>query len=263
MNRRFSPNRSWIRLWCRTVRATDVLPIPPAPTRATGSRFSASPTTSSINLSRPKQSLGGGGGNSPKNTLGKCEVANTTVPGIANLVRAWVMVSIPLLVNSKSHLPRGFCRIHLQICFDAYPQPSCWYRVSGRSERVVLSIWIPNRLNRTYVEDVKDPDKILLPSSNFILIALGEDEPIYRLPFTVLDDIPLDLSQSSVIENVSSWVTLGARCRSGSRSQLSNRVEDRLVELTQPSPLGRVLGIHHHKRDRGRYNPDRWILYPR
>ena len=43
----------------------DVFPIPPAPIRAIGVRFSTSPTIVSINSSRPKQALGGGGGDSP------------------------------------------------------------------------------------------------------------------------------------------------------------------------------------------------------
>ena len=43
----------------------DVLPIPPAPIRATEVRLSAKVTTSSISSSRPKQALGAGGGSSP------------------------------------------------------------------------------------------------------------------------------------------------------------------------------------------------------
>ena len=65
MNWRLSPNRCLMRSSWRTVRAMDVLPIPPAPMRANGVRFSARLTSFSINSSRPKKSLGGGGGNSP------------------------------------------------------------------------------------------------------------------------------------------------------------------------------------------------------
>ena len=43
----------------------DVFPIPPAPMRATGVRFSARLAIVSINSSRPKHALGGGGGDSP------------------------------------------------------------------------------------------------------------------------------------------------------------------------------------------------------
>ena len=73
MNRRLSPNRCLIRSLWRTSSAIDVFPIPPVPTRATGSRFSAKPTTVWISSSRPKQALGGGGGNSPRGTLGRCK----------------------------------------------------------------------------------------------------------------------------------------------------------------------------------------------
>ena len=43
----------------------DVFPIPPAPMRAIGVRFSARPTIFSISSLRPKQALGRGGGGSP------------------------------------------------------------------------------------------------------------------------------------------------------------------------------------------------------
>ena len=43
----------------------DVLPIPPAPRRASGVRFSARWTISSTSSSRPKKILGGGGGRAP------------------------------------------------------------------------------------------------------------------------------------------------------------------------------------------------------
>ena len=92
---------------------------------------------------------------------------------------------------------------------------------------------MPNGTDQTHVKDVKNPDKVLVPSSNLVLVAFGEDESVNGIPFTPLDDLPLDLGQSSAIENVSSWVTLGARHRPGSLSELSNRTEDGLVELIQ------------------------------
>jgi hypothetical protein len=64
-NRRSSPNRCLMRPSWRTVRAMEVLPIPPAPMRATEVRWSAKPTNLSIHSSRPKKTPGGGGGNSP------------------------------------------------------------------------------------------------------------------------------------------------------------------------------------------------------
>ena len=75
INLRLSPNWSLIRGWWRTFSAIDVFPIPPAPTRATGSRFSAKPTTVSTSSSRPKQVLGGGGGDSPRGTLCSCKLS--------------------------------------------------------------------------------------------------------------------------------------------------------------------------------------------
>ena len=82
---------------------------------------------------------------------------------------------------------------------------------------MLLSLWMANRLNRTYVEDVKDPDKILLPGSNLTLIALGEDESMYRIPFALIDDLPLDIGQGSMIENVVKYIRRRGHSRSGSR----------------------------------------------
>jgi hypothetical protein len=119
------------------------------------------------------------------------------------------MVSIQLFMNGKSNLPSGFDRKHLPVVparFDGYlqlpfgyPQPSCWYRLSARSERWLLSSRIPNGTNRTHIEDVKDPDKILLPGSNLILIALHEDESGECIPFTPLFNLPLHLGHGPAI----------------------------------------------------------------
>ena len=87
MNRRSYPNRSLIRLWWRTVRAIDVFPIPPGPTRAVEERSSARPTIFSINSSRPKQAPSGGGGVSPGGTLCKDQNVDPMISRIANLVR--------------------------------------------------------------------------------------------------------------------------------------------------------------------------------
>jgi hypothetical protein len=59
---------------------------------------------------------------------------------------------------------------------------------------------------------MKDPDKVLLPSRNLILVALREDEPGERLPFTLLDDPLLDIGHGSAIEtSVSGIRWLGVR----------------------------------------------------
>jgi hypothetical protein len=63
----------------------------------------------------------------------------------------------------------------------------------------LLSPGMPNRTNRTHVEDMKDPDKVLFPCRNLFLIALREDESGHRISFTLLDDLPLDPCQGSAI----------------------------------------------------------------
>ena len=124
------------------------------------------------------------------------------------------MVSIPELIGSESHPPNGFYRKHRlvqSIRCDGYPQPSCgyqqppcWYRWPAQSERKLLSSWTPKRANRTYIEDLKDPGKVLLPSCDLVLIALREDESDHRIPIAMLADLPLYLCHCSVIKT---WVS--------------------------------------------------------
>ena len=61
---------------------------------------------------------------------------------------------------------------------------------------------IPHRFNKTHIEDVKDPDEVLLPSRNLLFIAFRENELDDRIPFTLLDDLPLDPRQGSAIETL-------------------------------------------------------------
>ena len=62
---------------------------------------------------------------------------------------------------------------------------------------------------------MKDPQKVLLPSSNFVVITFGEGELVDRIPFALLDDLPLDLIQGPAIESVGKWITLRAYYWSG------------------------------------------------
>ena len=64
----------------------DVFPIPPGPMRAVGVRFSVRPSIFLISSSRPKQALGGGGGDSPSMLGGNVRVSDPLVVGIAGLV---------------------------------------------------------------------------------------------------------------------------------------------------------------------------------
>src|SRR5258708_38005023 len=107
------------------------------------------------------------------------------------------MVSILLLMDGELHLQRCSGREHLPVpptYFDAYPQPwswclqlPCWYRSPAQSERGQLSSRMPNGSNRTYVKDVKDPEKVLLPSRDLVLVALRDDEPDHCIPLPLLD----------------------------------------------------------------------------
>ena len=63
----------------------------------------------------------------------------------------------------------------------------------------MVSSQIHRRTNQTHVEDLKDPDQILLPSGNLVFIVLREDESEESIPFTPLDDLPLHIYQVSAI----------------------------------------------------------------
>ena len=54
--------------------------------------------------------------------------------------------------------------------------------------------------NQTHVEDVKDPDKVLPPSRNLVLIGFREEETGDYCSFPLLDHLPLDLCHGSTIE---------------------------------------------------------------
>ena len=64
----------------------EVFPIPPGPMRAIGVECSARPTILSISSSRPKKSLGGGGGDSPRGVLWKSETVDHIVFRVTDLM---------------------------------------------------------------------------------------------------------------------------------------------------------------------------------
>ena len=83
----------------------------------------------------------------------------------------------------------------------------------------------------THVEDMKNSDKILFPTCNLILVAFGEDESVDCTPFSLLGDLPLHLVHGPAVGAWGKYTARRKDCRPGSRSQLSNCIEDRLVEL--------------------------------
>jgi hypothetical protein len=111
-------------------------------------------------------------------------------------------------MDGDLHLPSGFGQMNHSACFDAYlqpsfgyPQPSCWYRLPAQSKTELLSSRISNSTDQTHVEDVKDPEKFLIPSKNLVLITLREDEPEDYAPFAPFINLPLHLAQRSAIDS--------------------------------------------------------------
>jgi hypothetical protein len=83
---------------------------------------------------------------------------------------------------------------------------------------------------------MKDPNKILVPGSDLILVALCKDEPEGYIPFPSLVHLPLHLGHGSTIDSIGKWITRHPHRRLGSRSQIPNRIQDGLSELVQLLP---------------------------
>ena len=67
---------------------------------------------------------------------------------------------------------------------------------------MLLSLRVPNRIDCTHVKDMKDPDKVLLPSRNLLLVAPREDKSGHSIPLALSDDLLLYPGQSSAIETL-------------------------------------------------------------
>ena len=96
---------------------------------------------------------------------------------------------------------------------------------------------MPNRIHLTYIEDVKDLEKVTPPSYNLALIALRVKNSGSHVPLTLLDDTPLDLGHGSAMKTSTSG-SFGVRiCRSGSRSQLFDSTYYGVAECIQLCPF--------------------------
>ena len=71
---------------------------------------------------------------------------------------------------------------------------------------------------------MKDPNKVLIPRDNLILVALRKDEPDHHISFAPLIHVPLDINHGSMINgHLLRWIGVLRRW-SGSRRQVSNRI---------------------------------------
>ena len=127
--------------------------------------------------------------------------------------------STPALMTSESRARKWVREAHVSI--------DCQLGLKGMSSQM------HNITNRTHVEDVKHPEKVLLPSGNLVLVSLREDKSGECVSFASLDHLPLNLGYGSAIETSAR----NARCQSGSRSQTPNRFEDGLIEVIQILPF--------------------------
>lgn len=54
------------------------------------------------------------------------------------------------------------------------------------------------RSDRTYVEDLKDPDEVQPPSGNHIFIVLRVEQSRHHISFALLNDLPLNPRHGSI-----------------------------------------------------------------
>jgi hypothetical protein len=69
---------------------------------------------------------------------------------------------------------------------------------------IASSVWkrTVNDSDRTHVEDEKDPGEVRPPGSDCFLVVLCVDKPRDYIPFSLLDDLPLDLRHSPAINSI-------------------------------------------------------------
>lgn len=85
---------------------------------------------------------------------------------------------------------------------------------------------------------MKDPGKVLLPNGDLVFITVREEESGDCIPSPLLGDPPLNAGHSSVIEaSVGEGIARRARGWSDSLGQISNRIDNGLVQFIQLSPL--------------------------
>ena len=74
---------------------------------------------------------------------------------------------------------------------------------------------------------MKNPDEVLLPSCDLLLVTLREDEPGHCIPFALLDDLLLNPPQRPVIETlVSGSLAAGSICLTHPvRSPIASRMD--------------------------------------
>jgi hypothetical protein len=59
---------------------------------------------------------------------------------------------------------------------------------------------MPNRTDRTYVEDLEDPEEVIPPNRNLVFIVLRVEKSGDWIPFALFDDLRLDFGDRSEIE---------------------------------------------------------------
>ena len=95
----------------------------------------------------------------------------------------------------------------------------------------------PNRFNRTYVEDLKDPVEFLPPGGDHILVVLCVEESRSCFSFSLLNGLPLDLGHSPAVRGGDKVTTLHTCCWTNSRSQISDRNDYGLTKFIQLFPF--------------------------
>jgi len=112
------------------------------------------------------------------------------------------------------------------------------------------------RVNRTYVEDLKNSGEVQSPGGNRLFVVLRE-ESRDRISFPPLDDFPLDLRHSPAIQGMMSRVQDASVSLTPSIVQSPQGCTDGTHSILSPSSPGRGPCRHQRKLARCRRSPPR------
>jgi len=185
----------------------EVFPIPPVPIRAIGVKFSTRLTISWIKSLRPKQALGGGGGDSPgtldvnvREWISQQPILLTWLESKGFEVSLYAMIRVWL-----SYVPNGSdsqSPLESLTRLREYRKPLYECSLLTRSEHVVSDIQLEADEIETYVEDIENPVEVQPPSTDRILVVLCVQQSRDWIPPILFDDLSLDLCHGSVTRNM-------------------------------------------------------------
>ena len=120
---------------------------------------------------------------------------------------------------------------------------------------------MPNDSTKTHLEDVEDPDEVLLPTHNLLFVTFCEDESGHSVPFPLLDNLPPDPPPRLYDCGIPKFIERTTDETHEVRPPIASSwlsPSDRF-----PSISVRVLDTRHHRPTQGRRSPGHCPLCPK